>query len=298
VGSSIDRIWFEILKYLQRSRNDAIRRKGVIVLNRLKNKAGLFFAVLFSFVVSSEIPALASISHIHQLEIFKDKILLGTHEGLFELQSKGKMTRIGRDTFDVMGLAVLGDDIYASGHPGVGDTRPNPLGLLTSSDSGKSWRQVSLKGKVDFHLLEVSPQEILGGDSASGELLYSNDFGKTWERRGKNVFEDIALSPSKAGFGFGISDGRVFSSKDRFKSWQELKLKGDFTQIAWTNKTILLADQRTLLVSRDLGKSWRKLVSFKGLIGVLKATPTLIVATVGDKVYESTNAGISFSLRN
>ena len=92
-----------------------------------------------------------AISHLHDLRVFGDEILLGTHEGLYRYISKDSIKKLGKESPDVMGLSVLGKRIYASGHPAPGSNLPNPVGLLMSPDKGKSWQQISLQGKVDFH---------------------------------------------------------------------------------------------------------------------------------------------------
>jgi hypothetical protein len=38
------------------------------------------------------------------------------------------MKAVGAERFDVMGLAVFGETIFASGHPGKGSKLPNPVG--------------------------------------------------------------------------------------------------------------------------------------------------------------------------
>lgn len=58
------------------------------------------------------------------------KILIGTHEGLFVYKGPTNMKQIGKERFDIMGLAISGRTIYASGHPGKGSKLPEPVGLL------------------------------------------------------------------------------------------------------------------------------------------------------------------------
>lgn len=252
----------------------------------------LFHLALTPIAMSAE-----SISHIHQIDLLEEQVLIGTHEGLMKLGSGGSFTRVGKIQFDVMGMAVLGGTIYASGHPLAGDSRPPLIGLLNSKDGGKTWKQVSLRGAVDFHLLEVSPHAIVGGDSASGDLFYSTDNGLNWVNRGKNIFEDIALSPTSSKVAFGISGEKLMKSTNSLKTWKSEKVSGKFSNIVWAGESIYLSSGSELLSSRDAGKTWKRLYRFSGTVGALIANSKLVAATVGNDIYQSRDGGSSFELR-
>ncbi|MCE3291250.1 MAG: hypothetical protein K0Q84_187 [Arthrobacter sp.] len=117
-------------------------------------------------------------AHVHGLTVDAKtgRVLLATHEGLFDMSTE-PATKIG-PTNDLMGFtAVAGTGVfYASGHPGKDSTMPNPMGLIRSSDGGKTWEQLSRQGKSDFHALTVTKSGIVAFD---GQLWTSPD-GKTW----------------------------------------------------------------------------------------------------------------------
>lgn len=108
-------------------------------------------AALLGFSNSASAETLNSVSHIHHVKVVEKKVLVLTHEGLFELVNKNEMKLVGKDKIDVMGFTTLGKALFASGHPSEGSTMPNPIGLVRSIDGGLSWKAVSLVGKVDFH---------------------------------------------------------------------------------------------------------------------------------------------------
>ena len=108
--------------------------------------------VMGSSIGSAQAESFNAVSHFHQIKVLQEKILLGTHEGLYELTGSNSMRKMGTEQFDVMGLVVLGGKIFASGHPMSGSKLPTPVGLVASINLGKSWKQISLGGKVDFHL--------------------------------------------------------------------------------------------------------------------------------------------------
>ena len=239
---------------------------------------------------------IGSLSHIHQVKVQGKKILLGTHEGLYQYIGADKVLRMSPEVFDVMGLSVNGRRIYASGHPGPGSKFPEPVGLVLSTNSGKEWKMVSLQGKVDFHLLESSGSELYGADSQSGDLLYSSDLGKSWTSRGKNTYSDFALNPTGKGNTLALSQGKLFETKDSFKTTSAIQLKFQLTQIEWNSKRLVASSGTNLLISSDFGRTWKKQYSFKSPIGILAHSDELLVAVVGSQVWKSANEGRSFTL--
>jgi photosystem II stability/assembly factor-like uncharacterized protein len=131
---------------------------------------------------------------------------MGTHEGLFQFISQNNMSPIGKDPFDVMGLDAEGSTLFASGHPSPGSKLPNPLGLMRSTNGGKTWKSISLLGEVDFHSLEVSGNQIYGGNATEGSLMYSKNLGKSWKKLGA----DISASSKQLAVVVG---GEVFTAK-------------------------------------------------------------------------------------
>lgn len=263
---------------------------------KLRTLPTLITLNLFSLFSLSAAPASASITHIHQIEIFQNRIILGTHEGLFGYSTDGKHSKISGATFDVMGLAVSGSKIYASGHPGPGDKRPGLLGLLVSADGGKKWRQVSLLGKVDFHLLEVAGDVILGGDSASGSLFYSDDGGLSWSSRGKNFYTAVALSPRANGAAIAISNGKLFIFKEGFKKGEEISAMNKASNLVWVESGLYITRGNQIMVSQDLGKTWSMKSKFNEDIGSLRGDSQNLIVTIGADIYRSKNGGKSFAL--
>ena len=239
--------------------------------------------------------SLGSISHIHNVRVLGQKILLGTHEGLYILNGENDITKASPENFDVMGLSIDGSRIYASGHPGAGSSLPNPIGLLLSKNTGKSWKKVSLQGKVDFHLLESAGAELYGADSQSGDLFYSNNAGRSWSNRGKNTFSEIAINPMKKREALAIREGALIWSKDSFKSELKLPSKLKFSQIEWNKKFLLASSGSKLLASVDQGRTWKTHFTFSAAIGTITQSSELIVVITGSQVWKSSDGGKSFA---
>jgi hypothetical protein len=114
-------------------------------------------------------------------------LLLATHAGLVEVGEGGELTPIG-PVIDLMGFAASGAEHYvASGHPGLRVDLPQPVGLIESTDGGRTWAALSRQGQSDFHALTVSDAGVLGFD---GSLVRSGlpgesgrPLGQPYQRR-------------------------------------------------------------------------------------------------------------------
>jgi hypothetical protein len=256
--------------------------------------AGLLLLSFSSFSTLAYAQTLDSVSHIHHVKAVENKILVLTHEGLYELVGKNKMNLVGKDKFDVMGFTTLGKALVASGHPSQGSKKPNPIGLVKSLDGGLTWKDVSLVGKVDFHFLEGAGTDLYGADSQSGNLMYSANSGKTWSSLGTNTFTDIAVSPVASGVAIAIKNSELLLTKNAFKSTTKVKTTLKFTQIEWRNSGLYALSGTSLYNSSDSGKTWAKLNSFKAAPEILSASDQLMMVTVGSDIYRSSDAGKNF----
>ncbi|CAN2182233.1 hypothetical protein MCEGKSH29_00319 [Candidatus Nanopelagicaceae bacterium] len=237
-----------------------------------------------------------SVSHIHQVKVVANKVLVLTHEGLHELVSKNNMKLVGKEKIDVMGFTTLGKVLFASGHPAKGSKAPNPIGLMKSNDGGLSWKSVSLVGKVDFHFLEGAGTDLYGADSQSGNLMYSADSGESWSSLGANLFTDIAVSPAMSGMALALTGSQLLITENGFKSTKELKDTIKFTQIEWRDSGLYALSGTSLYKSSNFGKTWKKLNTFKAATGILSVSDQLILVTVGSDIYTSKNLGRKFQL--
>jgi len=249
---------------------------------------------LTGFTHHASAVTLDSVSHIHHVKVIENKVLVLTHEGLYELVGKNDMKLIGKDRIDVMGFTSLGKLLFASGHPAIGSKMPNPIGLVKSLDGGLTWKSVSLVGKVDFHFLEGAGTDLYGADSQTGKLMYSSDSGKTWKDLGENTFTDIAVSPKMSGMAIAIKDSELLLTEQAFKSTTKIKNTLKITQIEWRKSGLYGLGGSSLYKSTNSGKTWTKLSTFKGAPGILSASDQMMLVTVGSDIYTSNNEGKSF----
>ena len=270
---------------------------------KMSNKKSLrvsfyLFAIvaLLGFSNRASAETLDSVSHIHHVKVVEKKVLVLTHEGLFELVKRNEMKLVGKEKIDVMGFSTLGKALLASGHPAVGSTMPNPIGLVKSIDGGLSWKAVSLVGKVDFHFLEGAGSDLYGADSQSGKFMYSADSGLTWKILGENNITDIAVSPKKSGMAIAIKDSELLLTNNAFKTSSKIKSSLKITQIEWRESGLYALSGSSLYKSTNIGRTWTELSLFKGAPGILSASDQLMLVTVGSDIYTSKNKGKEFRI--
>jgi hypothetical protein len=266
-------------------------------LTKNASKFLLFGVVITSsmaFISHAKAETLDSVSHIHHVKVVGSKVLVLTHEGLYELVGKNNMKLIGKEKIDVMGFVSLGNVLVASGHPAIGSKMPNPIGVIKSIDGGLTWKSISLSEKVDFHFLEGLGSDLYGADSQSGKLMYSADSGVTWKTLGANTFTDIAVSPKKSGVAIAMKDSELLLTQNAFKSTAKIKSTLTMTQIEWRKSGLYGLSGSSLYKSTNSGKTWAKQSTFKGALGLLSASDELMLVTVGSDIYTSKNEGKSF----
>ncbi len=263
-------------------------------------KISMVVGLLFGTLVLGTNPAAGSgqsigtISHIHSVRAFGDDVILGTHEGLFRYVDAKTVQSMGPEKFDIMGLAVSGKRLYASGHPGVGSKLPEPVGLLLSTDSGKSWKKLGLQGEVDFHLLESASSDMYGVDSGSGDLLYSKNSGKSWVSRGKNLLSSIAINPTKAGVALALREGKLISTQKSFTTMRAIDSALSFTSIDWLRNSLLATSGKSLYRSGDQGMTWKKVSDFPESLSTVTQSSKIIAVVSGNSIYKSINGGKTF----
>lgn len=165
------------------------------------------------------------IEHVHGLGITAGEVpFLATHSGLFKGSSSG-FERVGTSFQDVMGLTVTaGGSLLASGHPDVAGLRrgdPGLLGLIESTDLGRSWNPLSLRGEADLHLLLEAHSRLYAWDAATASFMVSED-RKSWDRRSVIEMTSFAVDPASPDRVLAQAAGQLVLSTDRGATWQVL----------------------------------------------------------------------------
>lgn len=152
------------------------------------------------------------IEHVHGIGYpgNDEGLYVATHDGL-KISRNGGWLETADENHDYMGFQAVNDGFISSGHPAEGSDLKNPLGLVKSTDKGKSLEKIAFYGESDFHFLAASYQDnviYLINEQPNSELergvYVSKDKGGEWEPvalngLGGETLGMMAVHPENAG---------------------------------------------------------------------------------------------------
>ncbi|MET3923454.1 F510_1955 family glycosylhydrolase [Arthrobacter sp. UYEF20] len=242
-------------------------------------------------------------AHIHGLSVSSEtgQVLLATHDGLFDVTKK-PATKIGA-TNDLMGFTGGTDHgvLYASGHPGEGSGLPNPIGLIRSTDAGKTWEQLSRQGESDFHALTATKSGIVGYDGA----LRTSPDGKTWNTVAAdfvpavlagNPTSDNVLATTPQGIRRSTDGGQTWTGADSGPVVQ-------FAAFASPAEAVGVEPDGTVHYSADAGATWTQKGKIQDTVQAVAAVKRpdaklAIWAATASGLLVSTDGGMTFRPAN
>jgi hypothetical protein len=247
----------------------------------------------------------ARLEHIHGLGVGPKSgtLYIATHYGLFQApDGEQQVRRIGDSEQDIMGFSVVGENRFiGSGHPDPTDTSSPPnLGLIESRDGGQTWKNISLLGEADFHVLHASGKRVYGFNATQGSLMISSDGGKKWtQRTPPAAMFDLAIDPRDTNHIVTSTERGVLASTDAGKTWRPLR---DDTAglLAWPapDALYLVDGQGQVQRSADSGRNWQPKGSIGGQPVAFTANEAeLYVALPDGTVKESSDGGASWTIR-
>jgi photosystem II stability/assembly factor-like uncharacterized protein len=220
--------------------------------------------------------------------------------------NENEAERVGDRLQDTMGFTVAGSNRFlGSGHPDPRDIRdrrlPPLLGLIESTDAGKTWRPISLLGEADFHVLRNAGDRVYGFDATNERLMVSRDGGRTWiEHRPPAPLIDLVPDPRRSGHVVAATERGLFESDDGGGSWRELGKSVGL--LAWPapNRLYAVDGRGRVLTSADAGREWKAVGDIGGQPAALLATAPrdLYVALHDGTIKRSANGGASWALRS
>ena len=247
------------------------------------------------------------VSHVHGLGVnpADDALYIPTHHGTFRLGSDRKVERVGESYQDTMGFTVAGADRFlGSGHPdseGFRRGQPPRLGLIESTDAGRTWRSVSLSGEVDFHGLAFAHGRVYGWDSGSGRFMVSSDT-KSWDTRSALPLTNFAVDPADEGHLLGSGPGGLLQSGDGGRTWAAMP-GPPLVVLSWTAAAGLVGvtEDGAVHHSSDGGATWAAAGQLPGSPQAVLATAKAWYAAAADKggttgIYRSDDAGRNWEL--
>lgn len=243
--------------------------------------------------------------HVHGLGYDKKRntLYIATHTGMFELLAVAeKARRIGDSYQDTMGFTLVSPDFFlGSGHPDLREELPSHLGLIKSTDRGRSWDPVSLLGKADFHVLRAQGKTVYGFDSRSERLMASTDGGRNWKKSvPPEALLDLVIDPGNPRHLLASGGSVIYESQDSGQTWKGVAI-GLAGHLAWPAPgRAYLADMAgSFLTAPRASGPWRS----RGVLGSPPAAllavneRTLFVALHDGTIVRSGDGGATWKVR-
>lgn len=235
---------------------------------------------------------------VHNLVITDDGILFGTHHGVWLQRPSQDPVPVGNSRFDVMGLTKHAGGLVASGHPDSDEEQVGNIGLRGSLDQGRTWKNISLTGQVDFHRLVSSGQRILGLSATDGALLVSDDNGNTWKKLPNPNLFDLALDPNNSSNVVGTTETGPILSTDGGKTFAPIAGAPLLALVSWdTIRLVGVSPDGLIYESLDQGTTWSKIASVTGQVRAVATQRDEIAVLAGTDLYYSSDAGQNFTIR-
>jgi hypothetical protein len=244
-------------------------------------------------------PSDPGVIHIHGVgrNPADDALFVATHTGLFRMGSSDRSPeRVAGLYQDTMGFTIVGRDHFlGSGHPGSIENDPPFLGLIESRNAGNTWRPISLRGDVDFHVLEAEGKTVYGfgsdWDTREARFLRSDDTGRTWTRlTPPEGLIGLAIDPQDPRVSVALGEQRGWISRDGGASWRPLPIPGGM--VTWTRELGLIAVDLGGIIrtSTEPTGEWNE-------VGRLPGTPAALEG-VGDELLAATHESQVVSSRD
>ena len=200
------------------------------------------------------------------------EFLLTTNRGFFRIARATGKVRTVRGTASIktssapvgafLQIAATGPGrLIGSGHPDRPGELPELLGVMESSDGGRTWRVISRLGESDVHKFVLKHDRVYATDTATGTLLVSRDGGRTFGEQTTPtgvLIGDFEVDPENPRRIVAASDSELFVSVNGGAAWSRLA-RATGIRLAWPAPDALYRALKDGSVqrSRDGGTSWR-----------------------------------------
>ncbi|WP_291212519.1 F510_1955 family glycosylhydrolase [Hydrogenophaga sp.] len=161
------------------------------------------------------------------------QLIITSDQGL-AIHSGGRWSTAAGAAHEFKSLAASRDALISSGHPAPESNIADPMGLIKSTDGGKTWRKLGLHGESDFHTLAASlrvnvvyasnrqPNSRMGRTG----IHYTLDNGVRWRRaEAKGLggpIHQLAAHPSDPRMVAAASDAGLYFSRNHADTFHRL----------------------------------------------------------------------------
>ncbi|NYG55323.1 F510_1955 family glycosylhydrolase [Nocardioides perillae] len=245
--------------------------------------------------------ASADLEHVHGLGVdpADDTLHVGSHYGLFQVQEDSGTVAgpIADRVQDYMGFTVAGPDHFlASGHPGEGQDGPSSLGLIESTDGGRTWTTRSLAGEADFHALEYRHGLVYGANAMTGDFMVSDDM-ETWDTRSTLPLADFAISPTDPDTIIATTGEGPALSTDGGRTFALVEDAPLLLLVSWAEEgTLVGLDPSGIAYASADGSDFDKVGSLGAEPEALQAADDgTVYASASGRLYRSTDGARTFA---
>jgi hypothetical protein len=240
------------------------------------------------------------IEHVHGLGVNPADGMLyaAAHNGVFQLPTDGPARRVGNGQQDTMGFTVAGPNRFlASGHPTPGQGGPENLGLSESTDGGVTWRELSLSGGADFHVLRYRHDTVYGYNDANGQIMASKD-RTAWQGHDTVALQDFVISPSTPNTLLATTQQGLHRSTDAGRTWTRTGASEPLLLLDWEQIDRLwgVTTNGELLRSSDSGTTWSTAGNLPGRPTAFAANGNDLYASMREQaIFHSSDAGATWN---
>jgi hypothetical protein len=233
-------------------------------------------------------------------------LLLATNAGLWRVSRDGRRVeplraRMGKNDVSAgLALRFTGpDELVGSGHPGPARSDIPILGLIRSSDGGRTWKPVARQGESDFHSLAVSGETIAAAEGSEASAFATDDDGRSFESRATPLaLVDLELDPRSPSRWVGSAESGLFSSDDAGESWRPRETLPNIRLVWPAGRWLYRVDPDGVVRrSPDAGETWKEVGRVEGETQALAAAApkTLYAADVEGVIRVSRDGGATWS---
>ena len=235
-------------------------------------------------------------------------LYLATNTGLFRLPTGAKQPERVKGTLrttegsgsvsEALVLRFTGpNEALASGHPAAGGDLPSALGLIRTSDGGRTWSSVSELGTADFHAIEVSRGRLVASMYGQAQIYVSGDGGRTFQTRAAPLpLVDLEVDPADPRRWVASAENGLYTSGDEGRTWRP-RDPTPHSRFAWAapHELYRIDPGGPVQRSRDGGGEWKQVGTTGGEPQALAAAGGVLYAALLDgSIRESRDGGRSW----
>jgi hypothetical protein len=191
------------------------------------------------------------------------------------------------------------DELVGSGHPGYEKSDVPILGLIRSSDGGRTWTPVSRQGESDFHSLAVSGDTIAAAEGSEATAFVTDDGGRSFESRATPLaLLDLEVDPRSPSRWIGSAENGLFTSEDGGDTWRPRETLPNIRLVWPASRWLVRVDPDGVVrESSDAGETWKEVGHVEGETQALAAVAprTLYAADVEGVIRVSRDGGRTWS---